>query len=59
MELLLAQGWLARTGFDLEQVAGAAIAKHCASGLLEMTAEGIRLTREGKFLADTVIVDCL
>jgi oxygen-independent coproporphyrinogen-3 oxidase len=48
-----------QTGFELEQVAGAAIARHCASGLLETTAAGIRLTREGKFLADTVIVDCL
>jgi oxygen-independent coproporphyrinogen-3 oxidase len=48
-----------QTGFDLEQVAGAAIAKHCASGLLETSAEGVRLTREGKFLADTVIVDCV
>ncbi len=49
----------ARTGFDLEDVAGPAIARHCAAGLLERTADGIRLTREGKFLADTVIVDCL
>jgi len=48
-----------QTGFDLEEVAGAAIARHCATGLLETTAEGVRLTREGKFLADTVIVDCL
>ena len=49
----------ATTGFDLEEVAGAAIARHCESGLLERTAAGIRLTREGRFLADTVIVDCL
>jgi oxygen-independent coproporphyrinogen III oxidase len=49
----------ARTGFDLGDVAGAAIARHCASGLLERTAEGIQLTREGRFLADTVIVDCV
>ncbi len=47
------------TGFDLEEVAGAAIARHCESGLLERTPAGIRLTREGRFLADTVIVDCL
>ncbi len=49
----------ARTGFDLEHAAGPAIARHCASGLLERTADGVRLTREGRFLADTVIVDCL
>jgi oxygen-independent coproporphyrinogen-3 oxidase len=47
------------TEFDLDDVAGAAIARHCASGLLERTPAGIRLTREGRFLADTVIVDCL
>ena len=49
----------AQTGFEIETVAGAAIAKHCRSGLLEETPEGFRLTREGRFLADTVIVDCL
>ncbi len=49
----------ATTGFDLDSVAGTAIARHCKSGLLERTATGIRLTREGRFLADTVIVDCL
>jgi oxygen-independent coproporphyrinogen-3 oxidase len=48
-----------QTGFDLEAVAGAAIARHCGAGLLERTADGIRLTREGRFLADTVIVDCV
>lgn len=48
-----------QTGFDIEQVAGAAIARHCATGLLEQTAVGVRLTREGRFLADTVIVDCV
>ena len=45
------------TGSDLETVAGTAIGRHLVSGLLERTAEGIRLTREGRFLADTVIVD--
>jgi oxygen-independent coproporphyrinogen-3 oxidase len=47
------------TGFELEAVAGAAIARHLVTGLLEQTADGIRLTREGRFLADSVIVDCL
>lgn len=49
----------ATTGFDLEEVARAAIARQCAAGLLEWTSAGIRLTREGRFLADTVTVDCL
>ena len=49
----------ATSGFDLDDVAGPAITKNCASGLLESTGSSVRLTREGKFLADTVIVDCL
>jgi oxygen-independent coproporphyrinogen-3 oxidase len=48
-----------QTGFDLEALAGAAIARHCAAGLLEETGARVRLTREGRFLADTVIVDCV
>jgi oxygen-independent coproporphyrinogen-3 oxidase len=48
-----------QTGFEVDQIAGDAIARHCASGLLEQTADYVRLTREGQFLADTVIVDCL
>lgn len=49
----------ATTGYELEDIAGAAIARQCAAGLLERTMTGIRLTREGRFLADSVIVDCL
>jgi oxygen-independent coproporphyrinogen-3 oxidase len=47
------------TGFELEEIAGPALTRHLSSGLLERMASGIRLTREGRFLADTVIVDCL
>jgi putative oxygen-independent coproporphyrinogen III oxidase len=47
------------SGLEFDDIASAAIERHCASGLLERTGNGIRLTREGKFLADTVIVDCL
>jgi oxygen-independent coproporphyrinogen-3 oxidase len=53
------EAFRAMSGFDLEEIAGAAISRHLASGLLERTPTGIRLTREGRFLADTVIVDCL
>jgi oxygen-independent coproporphyrinogen-3 oxidase len=49
----------ATSGFDIDEVAGTAIDRHCTSGLLERTGSGIRLTREGRFFADTVIVDCL
>ena len=51
--------FLATTGFELEEIASSAIARHCETGLLERTPTGIRLTWEGRFLADTVIVDCL
>lgn len=47
------------SGFDLDEIAGPAITRNCASGLLENNGTSIRLTREGKFLADSVIVDCL
>ena len=47
----------ATTGFDFEEIAGPAIDKHCALGLLERDLDGVRLTREGRFLADSVIVD--
>ncbi len=49
----------ATSGFELDDIAGPAIARQCASGLLESAGSSIRLTREGKFLADSVIVDCL
>ena len=48
-----------RTGFTINQLAGSDIAPHLASGLLEETPTHLRLTREGRFLADTVIVDCV
>lgn len=47
----------ATTGFDLDELAGKPIARHLAMGLLESTPEAVRLTREGRFLADSVIVD--
>lgn len=48
-----------RTGFNLDDLAGEAIARHCLSGLLDVDEERVRLTREGRFLADMVIVDLL
>jgi oxygen-independent coproporphyrinogen III oxidase len=47
------------SGFDLHELAGPTIAKYTRSGLLEDTSDAIRLTREGRFLADTVLVDFL
>jgi oxygen-independent coproporphyrinogen-3 oxidase len=47
------------TGFDVEMLAAAALARHHRAGLLEIIGSRIRLTREGRFLADSVIVDFL
>ena len=49
----------ARTGFDLDAMAGEAIIKHTRAGLLEDDGQGVRLTAEGIFLADGVMADFL
>lgn len=46
-----------RTGFDVHQVADGAIDRFLQSDLLEETETHLRLTREGRFLADTVCAD--
>ena len=48
-----------RTGYGLDELVGETIRKHVARGLVEDTGGGIRLTREGRFLADSVIADYL
>jgi oxygen-independent coproporphyrinogen-3 oxidase len=53
------QEFLALTGFDIDRLAGGTIEQHCHSGLLEDTGSHIRLTRQGRFLADSVFVDFL
>lgn len=47
------------TGFDLDALVGETIRKHVDVGVLEDDGSGIRLTREGRILADAVIVDFL
>lgn len=47
------------TGFDLDELAGDAISQNCLSGLLEETESHVRLTRDGRFLADSVFIDFL
>lgn len=49
----------ARTGYRLENLAGEAVHRYRDAGLIEDNGDRIRLTREGLFLADTVIVDFL
>lgn len=48
-----------RTGFDLEALVGPALPRHVAGGLLQDDGHRVRFTREGLFLADTVLCDLL
>lgn len=48
-----------RSGFDLDDIAADAIATNVGRGWLEKTATSIRLTREGRFVADRVVADFL
>jgi oxygen-independent coproporphyrinogen-3 oxidase len=48
-----------RTGFDLDRLAGPALRKHLGLGLLEDDSRTVRFTREGLFLADSVLCDLL
>lgn len=49
----------ARTGYDLDALAGPALRRHAAAGLIEDAGGRVRFTREGLFLADTVLSDLL
>ena len=48
-----------RTGFDFDALVGLELAKHRDGGLLEDDGRRVRFTREGLFLADTVLSDLL
>ncbi len=48
-----------RTGFDLDALAGPALARHRLGGLIDDDGRRVRFTREGLFLADTVLCDIL
>jgi len=47
--------FLMQTGFDLDAVAGAALALHVDQGFLADDGRSVRLTRRGKYVADAVI----
>ncbi len=46
-----------KTGFEFDVIAGHALPRHRAGGLLEDDGRRVRFTREGLFLADTVLSD--
>lgn len=48
-----------RTGYDLKQLSGPSITRHVDLGNLEDDGRRIRLTRQGLFLADSVLADLL
>ncbi|HJT77199.1 MAG TPA: radical SAM family heme chaperone HemW [Gemmataceae bacterium] len=48
-----------QTGFDLDDMAGPAISRHVELGLLHHDSNRVRLTREGKYVADGVIENLL
>jgi oxygen-independent coproporphyrinogen-3 oxidase len=47
--------FLQQTGFDLDALAGPILPRQAALGLIIEDAIGVRLTRQGKYVADTVI----
>jgi oxygen-independent coproporphyrinogen-3 oxidase len=51
--------FLRRTGYGLEALAGPTVARHVQGGLLDDDGRRVRFTREGLFLADTVLCDLL
>ena len=48
-----------QTGYELDDIAGPAIVRHVELGLLEDDGERVRLTREGKYVADAVVAGLL
>jgi oxygen-independent coproporphyrinogen-3 oxidase len=48
-----------QTGFDLDDLAGPAISRHVELGLLHDGGASVRLTRQGKYVADSVITGLL
>lgn len=52
-------GFRDQTGFDLDKLAGAALAGPIELGLVEDDGDNVRLTRQGKYVADAVITQLL
>jgi oxygen-independent coproporphyrinogen-3 oxidase len=59
MEGVERRWFAARSGFDLDALAGAAFQRHLALGLLADDGERVRLTREGLFVSDAIWPDFL
>jgi oxygen-independent coproporphyrinogen-3 oxidase len=48
-----------QTNFELDALAGPALARHADLGLLADDGENVCLTRQGKYVADAVIADLI
>ena len=48
-----------QTGFPVDRLAADAVQRHLTNGLLQRTPTHLRLTREGRFLSDSITVDLL
>ncbi len=48
-----------QTGFDLDELAGSALARHVDRGFMDDDGADVRLTRQGKCVADAIIRDFL
>lgn len=59
VEGVVPEEFLARTGFSLDQILGDGAGPLVRQGLLARDELGLRLTREGRFVADAVIVQLL
>jgi oxygen-independent coproporphyrinogen-3 oxidase len=53
------RAFLEQTGFGLDDLAGAALARHADLGFISDDSNSVRLTRQGKCVADAVICDLL
>ncbi len=49
--------YLSRTGYSLDEIGGEAVTRFAREGLLEDDGRRVRLTREGRFLADRVLCE--
>ena len=51
--------FLQQTGFDLDALAGPILQRQAALGLIIEDGMGVRLTRQGKYVADTLVAQLL
>ena len=58
-EGLLRDDFRRQTGYSVDELAGEALPRYVRQGLIEDRGDGLRLTREGLFVADAVIIDFL